>query len=196
MPKKRTHSKDPAKVRAWIEANKDIGQINGLSIVAEDPVELRGFVSESDYNEALKLSFPWGFKKAGIGEFGVAAIARSPILPVQDFLNIRTYREDEEESRLFRCKIKAGTLNILERKLSSVSLNHSQRATVVLKYFIADPAVQMEYAAFIEKTMAESGLSQKEIEDIIFACFRLDGAIKRLELLEAGDPEGESEKLP
>lgn len=198
MNTKKKPSSDPQKLLSWLEEHADDGKLERdgilVSVVADDRVEFCGHVHERDYNRALLLSAPWGFKKSGIGEFGIAAILRqypNEVGGLLDLSKIPTHAKDDKDSRFFRCNISKGTLEILQRFCRAHKLNRSQLATLVLQHFNSDPAILRAYDEWENQWHMPPDTVRKAVYDF----FRRDGASRRYRLAKAGDPEAGAEKL-
>ncbi len=195
MAKKKPNS-DPEKLLRWLEQHSDDGKLERdgvlVSVVADKSVEFAGHVHEKDYNQALLYSAPWGFKKSGIGEHGVLSLIRQqPISEILNFESLPTYTAEEQDSRLFRCRLPEGTLAILQKFSANHKLNRSQLATLVLRYFCNDPAIQRTYLEW-EATWS---YPREVVRKAVFDFFRVDGTIKRYNLAKSGSPEAGAEKL-
>jgi len=198
MSKKSPYSGDPEKLKIWLEEHSSDGRINGEPIIADGYTELRGYVHERDYNDALKLAAPWAGKKAFIAAHGIVLLAgRQPILTPYEINNLPNYSENDDEARFFRGRVSQGTLDILSDELASYGEpTPSQKVTIVLRHFIADSTIQRVYQAWIRKWLRETGLKVDEVEEIIYDYYRVDGAKKRLEAIESNDPEANAQKMP
>lgn len=193
---KKKPSSDPEKLRRWLESHLDDGKLeqDGIltPVIKDSSVEFSGYAHEKDYNLALLYSAPWGFKKTGIGEHGIMALKRQ--YPISDILrldNITTYQSEDQDSRLFRCRIPKGTLQVLQRFCRQHELNRSQLVTLVLKSFCADPAVLAEYQEWENSWNLPAEVVRKTVYD----WFRVDGTKKRYNLARRGNPEAAKEKL-
>lgn len=198
MAKKQVSS-DPDALRRWLEKNKDADkvEVNGVlvPIVASDSTELSGHVNADDYNQALKLSAPWGCKKTGIGAYGIFLLALNPSIDVVDIRSTPTYSAKDDNSRLFRCTIPGGTLEILKGFNRTYNLNRSQLCTLVLRSFGNNDKIQQIYQDWREEWCQKTGLTPEQVDDIVFSFFRIDGTLKRYNLAKVGDPEAGAEKL-
>lgn len=199
MAKKYSYSGDAEKLRKWLNEHSNDGQINGKPIIEDTYTEVKGYVHERDYNDALRLAAPWAGKKAFIADHGIVAIASRSVnvLTKVEMQSLPTYIENQEESRLFRGRVTQGTLNILKQEIGSfgISLNTSQQATVVLRYFISDATIQRVYRRWLHSWLAETGMKVDEIEDVLYSFYRVDGAKKRLQAAEENNPDAQADKM-
>jgi len=198
MPKKEANS-DPNALRRWLEKNKDADkvEVNGLlvPIVETDSIELSGHVHADDYNRALRFSAPWGCKKTGIGTYGIFLLALNPNIDIVDLRSTPTYAAKDDESRLFRCNIPTGTLEVLKGFNESYGLNRSQLCTLVLRSFGNNEKVRQIYNSWRDEWCKKSGLTPEQVDETVFSFFRIDGTLKRYNLAKIGDPEAGAEKL-
>lgn len=196
---KKFPSSDPDALRKWLESHKndDKVEVEGVlvPIVADASIELSGHVHRDDYNSALKYASPWGCKKTGIGCYGILLLTLNPSLNIVSPQNTKTYASGDEDSRLFRCSVPTGTLDILRNFNKQYKLNRSQLATLVLRSFANNERIQQIYADWLKKWCEITGLSAEEIEEIVFSFYRIDGTVKRYNLAKIGDPEAGAEKL-
>jgi hypothetical protein len=194
-----SYSESSEKLRTWLEQHADDGSLNSKPIIEDSPTELKGYVHERDYNDALKFSAPWAGKKAFIADQGIVTFAsRGNILTPTQIAELPTYRQGQPGSRLFRGRVTQGMLSILKEEFAvwGISdLNTSQQTTVVLRNFIANSTIIRVYQGWVRKWMQESSLSQDEVETVIYDFYRVDGARKRYQLVQAGDPDAQSPKM-
>lgn len=198
MPK-RNPSSNPDTLRKWLEQHKDDDkvEVDGIlvPVIADSSVELSGHVYKDDYNDALKYAAPWGCKKTGIGSYGILLLSLNPSLNVMSPQDTKTYAANDDDSRLFRCSVPAGTLEILKNFNRQYKLNRSQLATLVLRSFASNEGIQKIYSEWLNKWCEITKLSPEEVEDTLYSFYRIDGTTKRYNLAKVGDPEAGAEKL-
>lgn len=196
---KKFPSSNPDTLRKWLESHKndDKVEVNGVltPIVADASIEFSGHVHEDDYNNALKYAAPWGCKKTGIGCYGILLLTLNSSLNVVPPSVTETYTASDDHSRLFRCSVPTGTLEILKTFNSQYKLNRSQLATLVLRSFANNEGIQRIYADWLNKWCEITGLSPEEVETILYTFYRIDGTTRRYNLAKIGDPEAGAEKL-
>lgn len=168
-------------LQEWIKNNLHLGLFRGKSIIDSSIIEVRGAkIPKSLYDRTLLIAASMGFSKSETGKAALVLLINHRYKPeiteiIQTIGNIDHIEGRKPEFRYYVSKELYNNLGDLPKLLGKPLMT-----AIALTYWC--DTHQEYYQEWIELKMKITGLTQEEIEQLIFDYWLMQSSKKRLEM--------------